>query len=298
MQKKYSSKVNNFFTSTRKYIYKIKEKNFKTGDFFFLVLPWLLLASLLIVFPLILLFFYSFFDVTSSSFISLTMNNYGDFFSTFNMMQVLFTSLLVGIFTTMASLIFGYPIAYYLSNLKNKHKKSTFLILITMPIWINMLIRVLATQVIVQWIAPQIIGTYFGVILGMTYTFIPFMILPIYNSLNKRDRDLEKASKDLGASSMYTFWKITLPNSLNAIYSGSIMVLLPSMTSITVTRYMSGGSINNIGNILENLFVNSTSYTYGAAVAIITLIFMSVIIIVLRLMTKQKRAKKKEGSNE
>lgn len=298
MQKKYNKKVNDFLNNTKSTIYRIKEKNFKRGDFFFLILPWLLLASLLIVFPLILLFFYSFFDITSSSFISLTINNYGDFFSSFNMMQVLLTSLFVGSFTTISSLIFGYPIAYYLSNLENKHKKSTLLILVTMPIWINMLIRVLATQVIVQWIAPQIIGTYFGVILGMTYTFIPFMILPIYNSLNKRDRDLEKASKDLGASGVYTFWKITFPNSLSSIYSGSIMVLLPSMTSITVTRYMSGGSINNIGNILENLFVNSTNYTYGAAVAIITLIFMSLIIIILRVFTKQRSARKKERINE
>ena len=273
-----------------------KDKGFLNKNYKELIYPWLIIAGIMIILPIIIIVFYSFYDTSSGNILKLTFGNYATFFSNFNLTQVLLTSFFIGIFATFFSLLFGFPIAMFLSNVSKKHSKLALVLLVTTPIWITMLIRIISMQLFLEALAPSLLGTYFAVIIGMTYTYIPFMILPLYISLENRDKTLEQASKDLGASEFTTLRKVIIPNTKASIYSGSLMVLLPSMTSITVTRYMSNGSINNIGNILENLFVTSSNYTYGAAVAVITSLFMVLILIGLKYITGQKKIK--GGNNE
>lgn len=246
-----------------------------------LVIPYAVWMGLFIVLPMFLIFMYS---ITSSgnSVISLqfTLENFAKFFDPV-FFKVLWISLRIAFITTLICLVIGYPLAYAIS--KTKPETQTLLILlVTIPMWINMLVRTYAWVSIINdnglinsllglvGIAPiKMMFTDFAVMLGMVYNFLPFMIMQIYNVLNKMDRSLQDASYDLGATPFQTFWRVTFPLSLPGVISGITLVFLPTLSTFVIPKLLGGGSYVLIGNLIENQFISIGDYHFGSAISLI-----------------------------
>jgi len=191
---------------------------------------------------------------------------------------------------TIISLMIGYPIAYMLARSTSRFK-SLWLVMIIVPTWSNMLLRIIAWETLFYptsilnsiGISLDLIGTDLAIIIGMVSIFLPFMIFPIYAVLDKLDVSLEEASADLGASPWQTFFRVTLPLSTSGIVSGIIMTFLPSATAFAIPQRLGGGSILLIGNIIENLFKRSFNYNLGA---LLSLLVIAIIFIGMRILSK------------
>ena len=195
-------------------------------------------------------------------------------------------SFILSTITTLISIVLGYLVAYKLfrSNFKNKF---LILVILILQMWSNILLRTEALANIMEEhniftsilgkifgkeiSAPQIRGTYFAVVFGLVVTYVPFMIMPIYNSLEKIDRSVEEAALDLGLTDMQKFWKVILPMSSKGIITGSIMVFLPSLSGFAIPKILGNGNIVMIGNVIEELF-NNMNYNIGSLLAMIILI--------------------------
>lgn len=261
-----------------------------------LVTPYIVWISIFIVIPMLLITIYAFTtkgnDVTTLQF---TLENFHKFFFDPIFLDVLWRSLRIALITTVLCIALGYPVAYIVANLSPKHGKLIIL-LITIPMWINMLVRTyswigilaengLINNLLSYFGLPQmdLIHNDFAVVLGMVYNFIPFMILQIYTSLAKMDRSLIHAANDLGANKLQTFLRVTLPLSLPGVISGITLVFLPSVSSFVIPKLLGGGGYVLIGNIIENQFITVGEWNFGAAVSLI----MAVVIMISLYITKQ-----------
>ena len=170
------------------------------------------------------------------------------------------------------------------------------ILLITMPTWVNMLVRTYAWMGILQdegvlntilgffGIGPaQMIHTGFAVILGMVYNFIPFMILQIHTSLAKMDKSLLEAAGDLGATPFQAFVRVTLPLSLPGVISGITLVFLPAVSSFFIPKLLGGGQYVLVGNIIESQFLTSGDWNFGSAISLI----MAIIIMLSMWLTRK-----------
>ena len=137
------------------------------------------------------------------------------------------TSLWIAFTTTIVTLFIGYPLAYIMTRMKLK-TQMTLLILINAPMWINMLLRVRALEQIIRMIFPFLIDSFGGVVIGLVYVYLPFMVLPIYAVLSKIDPNLMESAADLGASKFKTLIKVIIPLSLSGVLSGILMVFFAS----------------------------------------------------------------------
>lgn len=260
----------------------------------------------MIVVPMFIILMYAFTqkgnDVLTFRF---TLENFMQFFRDPIFMDVLKRSLWVAIVTTVICLILGYPLAYIIAQSKGR-KKVILVMLITIPMWINMLVRTYAWVGILQdrglintflmnmGLDPiHLIHTNFAVILGMVYNFIPFMILQIYTALSKMDKALLEAASDLGANSLQAFCKITLPLSLPGVISGITLVFLPAVSSFFIPKMLGGGQYVLIGNVIESQFLTSGNWNFGSAISMI----MAVIIMISMYITKKvdKNGQKEGG---
>ncbi|MBO4697555.1 MAG: ABC transporter permease [Lachnospiraceae bacterium] len=258
--------------------------------------PYIVWALILIVAPMLLIVLYAFTtkgnDVVTTRF---TLHNFARFFSDSLFLKVLLRSLKVAAITTIACLLLGYYPAYYIAKCSETFKMRWVLI-ITFPTWINMLVRTYAWIGILQddgiintvlgWIGIgpiQMMYTEFAVIVGMVYNFIPFMILQIYTSLTKMDGSLLEAANDLGANKFQSFLRVTLPLSLPGIISGITLVFLPAVSSFCIPSMLGGGQYMLVGNVIENYFLHSGDWNFGSAISMI----MAIIIIVSMYITKK-----------
>lgn len=275
---------------------KIKDKyvNFGFKSWVSLSYPYLFLMVLLIVLPLLIVFLYSIISATGDAWIfKFTFDNFNDFFSQSSFMLVLLNSILYSFFASVLAVIIGYPIAYIMAFKVSKLASKNIWVLITLPIWINMLLRTIGLQIIFGLTGNNVlIGTPIGIILAMTYMFLPFVILPIYNSLEKTDKSLIEASKDLGASNTRTFWKITFRFSLPGVFSGFTLMMLSAMTSLVVVKYIGGGKMNLIANIIESYFYKGANFALGAAISVVLGVIVLFIIIALKLLGRWATGKK------
>lgn len=189
-------------------------------------------------------------------------------------------SVRLSIIATTLCLLIGYPVAYYISNLKSNNK-TLLITLMIIPVWSNMLLRIIAWEKLFYansilndflHIELDLIGTDYAIIIGMVSMYLPFMTLPIYSVLEKMDYSLIEASKDLGANSFKTFKKVILPLSMGGVVSGTIMTLLPAMTAFALPERLSGGKTLLIGNIIEEYFVKSDNINAGSLISIILMI--------------------------
>ncbi len=258
--------------------------------------PYVLWIAIMIVAPMILIVLYAFTtkgnDVVTTKF---TLSNFAKFFSDSVFAEVLLESLKVAFITTVLCVLLGYYPAYYIAK-SSEGLKMKWVLIITFPTWINMLVRTYAWVGILQddgiintilgWfgIAPQqIMYTEFAVILGMVYNFIPFMILQIYTSLTKMDNSLLEAAADLGANRFKRFLKITLPLSLPGVISGITLVFLPAVSSFYIPNMLGGGQYVLVGNLIESYFQTAGDWNFGSAISMI----MAVIIIISMYITKK-----------
>lgn len=261
-----------------------------------MVYPYLVWSFIMIIIPLLMVLFYAFTtsgnDVRTVIF---TMGNFTKFFSDKVFFNVLVRSLYIAVITTVICILLGYPIAYVIA--KAHPRTSTILVLmITLPTWINMLVRTYAWRSILNdkgiinaffglfGLGPfKMLETSFAVILGMVYNFLPFMILQVYTSLTKMDSSLLTAAADLGANRFQTFFKVTLPLSVPGIISGITLVFLPAVSSFFIPKLLGGGKYVLIGNVIENQFLTAGNWNFGSAISLL----MAIVIIISMYITRK-----------
>lgn len=280
----------------KKYESKIKAQaaHFRFKSWASLSYPYIILMIILIVLPLLIVLLYSLIVATNNAFIfRFTFDNFNNFFSESSFVMVLVNSIIYSFFATVLAALLGYPIAYIMAFKVSKLVAKNVWILVTLPIWINMLLRTIGLSIIFSILGEDVlIGTPVGIILAMTYMFLPFMILPIYNSLEKTDRNLLEASQDLGASSIKTFWRVTFRFSLPGVFSGFTLMMLSAMTSLIVVKYIGGGKSVLISNIIESYFYRGANFALGAAISVILGIIVLIIIIILKVLGRWATGKK------
>jgi spermidine/putrescine transport system permease protein len=200
--------------------------------------------------------------------------------------KILAFSLGVGLGTTIVSLLVGYPMAYYIARAP-VHQRSLLLFLILLPFWTNFIIRIYAWIMILreggflnsflQWTGLihqplNILYTPTAVLIGMVYEFLPFMVLPLYTSLEKiKDAQLEAAA-DLGAPPWKAFLRVTLPLSVPGMIAGTILVFIPAMGMFVVPDLMGGAKTILIGNVIRNQFLTARDWPFGAAASMLLML--------------------------
>ncbi|MEG1645941.1 MAG: ABC transporter permease [Clostridia bacterium] len=252
----------------------------------YLSIPYGAFMLIFTVVPIFILLFYAF--SKRGSFgneltFDFTMQNFISFFSGTNL-KLISRSLWIGLLTTAICLLIGYPTAYILAN-KKYNTSKTLILLFVLPMWINFLLRTLATKAMFDFIGISLgMGT---VIFGMVYNFLPFMILPIYTTIQKIDKSLIEAANDLGASNNQTFSKVILPLSLPGILSGITMVFTPTITTFVVSDMLSNNKISLIGNAINNS-IGQLDYNTASAMSMIILVLVGVTMLVVNRYDKDK----------
>lgn len=258
--------------------------------------PYLYWLYIFACFPVLIMFCLMFVDVEGIRFddMQFTMHNFS-ILGTKYVIIALLNSLKYSILTTIICIFFGYLLAYslYKSKIKNKY---LVLLLLILPMWTNILLRINALASIFK---PEnilsdifhipglnIIGTDWAILLGMVFTYLPFIVLPIYTSLEKIDPYLEEAALDLGVTNFTKFWKVIVPLSLKGVVSGSMMVLLPCISGFAIPKVLGAGNILLIGNVIEQSFINM-SYNQGAVLAVILLILILGSILLVNKLDKE-----------
>lgn len=258
--------------------------------------PYAIWAMIMIVLPMLMIVFYAFTTKGNAVVqLNLTLDNFLYFLKEPVLLKVLATSFKVALFTTVICILVGYPAAYFMAKLGSRYR-SMMMLLITLPTWINMLVRTYAWMGMLQedglfnvllgylGIGPvQMIGTEGAVVFVMVYNFLPFMILQIYTSLVKMDTSYLEAASDLGANRMQSFWNITFPLSLPGVISGITLVFLPAASTFQISQLIGQGSVQLIGNVIENYFLTTGDWNKGSAISLI----MALIILLSLYSTKK-----------
>lgn len=259
-----------------------------------LAYPYVVWIAALIVVPMLLIIAYAF-TVEGTAFFQgqFTLDNFARFFSDAVFLQVLVRSLRVAIVTTIVCLLLGYPVSLAISRCGEK-ANGILLLLITLPTWINMLVRTYAWVGILQengiinsilglfGLHAQLMYTDFAVALGMVYNFIPFMILEITSVLSKLDHAYLEAAEDLGANHFQSFLHVTLPLSLPGIISGITLVFLPAVSSFFIPKLLGGGQYVLVGNLIESQFLTAGNWSFGSAISLIMAIVIMISIYLTR----------------
>ncbi len=194
-------------------------------------------------------------------------------------LRILMYSIGVGAATTLITLVIGYPLAYYIARVPAR-QRNVLLFLILVPFWTNFIIRIYAWIMILRTegllnsfllnlglikVPLDILYTPTAVLIGMVYEFLPFMILPLYTSLEKIENAQLEAAADLGARPLASFLRITFPLSLPGITAGSILTFIPAMGMFVVPDLMGGAKTILIGNLVRNQFLTARDWPFGAA---------------------------------
>jgi len=250
--------------------------------------PHILWAVMFIVFPMIFVLFFAFTDADGSfSFSNITL------LSQYSHVFVL--SIAFALIATVVCLIIGYPLAYFMSK-QSPRAQRILMVLVMLPMWCNLLIRTYALMALLDnggllnallvslgLDKIQIVGTNFGVILGMIYDFLPYMVLPIFTAMTKLDPKFIEASQDLGCTSWQTMRKVIMPLTASGVISGITMVFVPSISTFYISQKLGAGKIDLVGDTIERLFQNPSTYNVGAA---ISLVMMVLIIISVTIMNR------------
>ncbi|RRV03972.1 ABC transporter permease subunit [Pseudomonas sp. v388] len=214
-------------------------------------------------------------------------------------------SLKMAFISTLLCLLIGYPMAYAIANAR-KDVQTVLLLLIMMPTWTAILIRVYAWMGILSnngllnaflmWLGLideplQILNTNLAVYIGVVYSYLPFMILPLYANLVKHDHSLLEAASDLGSSTFNSFWKITVPLSKNGVIAGCMLVFIPVVGEFVIPELLGGPETLMIGRVLWQEFFNNRDWPVASALAVIMLLVLIVPIILFN----RSQAKELEG---
>ena len=213
------------------------------------------------------------------------------------------SSLQIAVFSTLFALLVGYPIAYAMAQAPEQWR-ATLMMLIILPFWTSFLIRVYAWMGILSqegllnqllmWLGlinePLIIlNTNLAVYIGIVYTYLPFMILPIYSALEKLDGSLLEAAEDLGCSRFTAFWLVTVPLSKNGIIAGCFLVFIPAIGEFVIPSLLGGSSTLMIGKVLWEEFFSNRDWPVAAAVAVVLLLILVIPIILFQRNEQKQR---------
>jgi len=258
-----------------------------------LAFPGLLWFLVFFILPLSVILIYS---ITERSLVSgepvrFTVDNFIQVFQKKHYLVILLRSLRISLFTTVISIAFSYPVAYFLAK---KTKADRILVVILMvPFWINYLIRTFAWKLILSdnGILNQVLlglriidepvrimYTQTSVLLGLVYTYTPMMVLPLYASLIRIDDSLIEASLDLGASRARAFFDITFRLSLTGIFAGTLLVFIPALGSFAIPAILGGTDSVMIGNMIENQFNLVGNWNAGSAFTL-SLAVLSIVLV-------------------
>lgn len=238
--------------------------------------------------------------------ISLNFGNYNYLIDDLLYIKAYLNSFKVATISTIFTLLLGYPIAYYIAK-SPPNKRNILLMLIILPFWTSFLLRVYswigffkangiinAALLKLGLISKPLImlQTDFAVYVGIIYTYLPFMILPLYSNLVKLDNTLLEASADLGGKPIISFLKITLPLSTPGIIAGSMLVLIPSVGEFVIPALLGGPDTLMIGRVLWDEFFSNRDWPVASAVSIVMLI-----VLILPVMWVQKKQNTTLGEN-
>ncbi|WHY78516.1 ABC transporter permease [Neobacillus sp. WH10] len=243
------------------------------------MLPYFLWIVLFVIAPIFLVLYYSFFDIEGN----VSLVNYQKFFTPVYLKMTL-SSFWYAFLITAFSLLVAYPTAYLLT--KTKHKQL-WLLLIIVPSWINLLLKAYAflgifgtygvANSFLKLIgigAQQILFTDFSFVFVSVYIFIPFMILPIFNSLNELNPTLLDAANDLGASKWTTFRRVIFPLTIDGVKSGCQVVFIPALSLFMLTRLIAGNRVITLGTAIEQQFLVTRDWGMGSTIAVFLIIIM------------------------
>ena len=231
-------------------------------------LPYTIFLVLFVALPLLLIMVYAFRD-SSGNF---TLGNFTKFFSDTDAIKTFALSLEIAIENTAICILLGYPAAWILAN-KKLNKSAVTIVLFIMPMWINALMRTLATTELFNMLGIELgKGTLLA---GMVYDYLPFMIYPIYNILQKMDQSYIEAASDLGATPWQVFWKIQVPLSMPGVISGVMMVFMPTVSTFAISEFLTNNKIKLFGTIIQEN-INSGMWNYGAALSLVMLVIIGI----------------------
>ena len=257
-----------------------------------IIFSWLIFFVLI---PNLLVLTVSFLTRDGSDFYALpfTLDNYANLFNPLYA-QVVWNSLYMSGIATIICLLIGYPFAFMVSKINPKYRPF-LLFLVVLPFWTNSLIRiygmkvflgvkgVLNTMLMDMGILSEpirILNTEVAVIIGLVYLLLPFMILPLYSTIEKLDGRLLEAARDLGANAVQRFFRVILPLTMPGIVAGCLLVLLPAMGMFYVADLLGGAKVLLVGNVIKSEFLISRNWPFGSAISIGLTILMALLIFV------------------
>lgn len=259
-----------------------------------IAVPYIVWLVIFIVVPTALVGYFAFTDNTGT----FTLENVikiGDF------LEVLWRSISYAAVATACCLVLGYLLAYIMTNLKESHK-SIALVLLMLPMWINLVLRTQALQNLFMDngfinrfldlfnISPvKIYGTPVAVVLGLIYNYLPFMVLPIFTALEKMDKQVFEAARDLGANGFQVFRRVTLPLSISGIFSGIIMVFIPCLSTFVISEKMGAGKVYLIGNVINDMFNLNYNFNAGAAVSLVMMVIMIITLVIFSFLDDETK---------
>lgn len=258
-----------------------------------LATPYFFWAVAFIIIPILIVFYYGFIDSAGH----FTMQNILAIASPEHS-KALFLSIRLSLVSTLICLLLAYPLAMILAN-KSVNQNQFIVLIFILPMWMNFLLRTLAWQTLLEKTGVinsvlrflslptlDIINTDAAIILGMVYNFLPFMVLPIFNSLSRMDQDLINAARDLGANNVKTFCRIIFPLSLPGVISGITMVFVPALTTFVISSLLGGSKILLIGNVIEQEFTQASNWNLGSGLSMVLMLFIILSMIVTAIFDK------------
>lgn len=254
-----------------------------------LLAPATLWLGLFFLVPLLIILVYSF--GTSSGYGGITIGfNPGNYLRAFDplYLEIIGRTLIIAVTNTVLCLLLGYPLAYFIA-MKGGRRKNALILMVMVPFWTSLLIRSYAWVVILngnglanktlQFLGItdgplSLIFTPQAVAMGMLYSYLPFMVLPLYSALEKYDVRLKEAAKDLGASRWQTFWRITFPLSMPGVIAGSILVFIPSVGEFVIPDLLGGSRTVLFGNLIQSQFLGARDWAFGSALAVMLAVLL------------------------
>ena len=255
-----------------------------------IAVPYYVWAAVFIVVPLLMIAYSAFTDAQGN-------------FTLENIIQigkywpVMLRSVLYALVATVCCLVLGYLLAYFMAQ-QSERTKTMLMILLMLPMWINFVLRTQAMQdlldLVQNWlriadIPLQVSNNPFAVVLGLIYNYLPFMVLPIYTSLEKLDHKVIEAAEDLGANRFNVFRKVILPLTMPGIGSGIIMVFVPTISTFVISEKLGGAKHNLIGNVIQEQFLQVYNPNVGAAISLVMLILILFILIIFSALDEETK---------
>ena len=255
--------------------------------------PHMVWAVMFIVAPLLFVAYFAFTD-TSGSF---SFSNV-ELLSSYS--HIFLVSICFSLVATFFCLLIGYPLAFFMSRAKPSTQKL-LTVLLMLPMWISLLIRTYSLMTLLDngglvnslltalGLDPiAMVGTGGAVILGMIYDFLPYMVLPIYTSMQKLDNRYLEAAADLGCTPLQTMLRVVLPLTVPGIISGITMVFVPSISTFYISQKLGGGNFDLIGDTIERQFKYPSTYHVGAAISLVMMILILISVAVMNRFSDEK----------